>query len=184
MYWCKHYFLVFTGLFVLVLFSCKPGTNTANGAKYFDLRGYFQSEATRLSRSNPRIAKTSVHNGDSETKQIQITDWEAELKLFAESDINKPNWRLSYSADTSGDFLIYKAKDPKLLTRDIIVKKEGNKVKWVLIHNYSISTVFGKKLNENIEKLSYFPDSIYLIQKKQFTRVLGTNIYSIKGAFN
>ena len=38
-------------------------------------------------------------------------------------------------------------------------------------------------LYENTEKLSYFPDSLYLIQKKQRVRLLGTDTYRISGLF-
>ncbi len=37
-------------------------------------------------------------------------------------------------------------------------------------------------LYESQEWLSYFPDSLYQIDKKQTVRLLGTNTYKIKGA--
>jgi hypothetical protein len=34
------------------------------------------------------------------------------------------------------------------------------------------------------DTLSYYPDSIYSIHKKQVVRVLGTTVYTINGKFN
>ena len=184
MYWCKRYIALFTSLMLLAMASCKPEASSAGQIRYFDLKGYFESEAARLDKANPTIAKTSIHNSDSETEHVHISDWESELSLFIASDINKASWKTSYKADTSGDFLSYEARDPELRTHDILIKKEGNRIKWILIHNYSKRTVFGKTISETIEKLSYFPDSLYQVQKKQYTRLLGTTIYNIKGIIN
>jgi hypothetical protein len=183
MYWYKRnlFLLLLPGL--LAIASCK--SDSTNGdKKFFDLKAYFKSEAARLAKSNPIITKTAIHNGDSETLKERIANWDSELSLFADADINKPAWKSSYQVDSSGNFLIYKATDPKLKTHDIVINRENGKIKWILIHNYAKTTILGKNLYETIEKLSYFPDSLYLIQRKQYTRSLGYNIYSVKGAFN
>ncbi|HVV56652.1 MAG TPA: hypothetical protein VHC47_15060 [Mucilaginibacter sp.] len=148
--------------------------------KYFDLKGYFLADSARLTKLNPLITKTVTHNNDTETKKVHIKDWGAELSLFTESDINKPAWRADYNIQQSGDFLIYKAKkNTDLKTRDIIIKKTGDKIKWILIFNHTQNILY-----ESEEKLSYFPDSLYIIRKLQRVRFLGLQKYTIKGVFN
>jgi hypothetical protein len=159
--------------------SCKQGAENRHSLQFFDLKGYFKADSIRLTKLNPLIIKTVAHNTTTETKKIHIPNWGTELSMFTESDINKPAWKASYSVQSSDGFLIYKARDPSLKTRDIIIKREGGKVKWILIFNHTKNLLY-----ETVEKLSYFPDSLYLINKIQRVRLLGTDTYNIKGSFN
>jgi hypothetical protein len=170
-----------TGLILLLGFtSCQNDRNSAKDTMvFFDLKGYFKADSARLSKLNPLVNKTVVHNKVTETQKLHIPNWGTELSLFSESDINKPAWKESYSTSTTDSLLIYRAKDPSLKTREIIVKRDGNRVKWIMIFNYTKNVLY-----ETTEKLSYFPDSLYLIQKRQRVRVLGTDSYKISGTLN
>jgi len=185
MYWYKPLNKLSTNLiagFVLLLAinSCKSDSHSAaNTNKFFDIKGYFRADSARLSKLNPLVNKTVIHNGITETKKIHVLNWGTELSLFSESDINKPAWKASYSVQTTDDFLIYTAKDPSLKTQRIIIKKVGEQLKWIVIANHTKNILY-----ESFEKLTYFPDSLYLIQKKQRVRVLGTDIYKISGSLN
>ena len=180
MYWYKKYFLFTIGFMVLAgVQSCKSDSHAGSDTKqFFDIKGFFSANSVRLTKLNPLISKTVSHNDSSQTKKVHIENWNNELSLFTESDINKPAWRESYSVQTSDDFLIYKAKDPKLKTRDIIIKRNGNKVKWILIFNHTKNPLY-----ESEEKLSYYPDSLYIIQKLQRVRLMSLQKYVIKGVF-
>jgi hypothetical protein len=185
MYWYKlRSFTVklVTAIIILVMtaVSCKNDSSEAVGtAKFFDIKGYFRADSARLSKLNPSINKTVAHNNDTETQKMQIPNWGTELSLFSESDINKPAWRDSYKVQVSENNIIYLAKDSSLRTRRIIINKTGDRVKWILIINYTKNFLY-----ESAEKLSYFPDSLYLIQKKQRVKLLGIDRYTISGAFH
>jgi|ERR1700761_2152518 len=186
MYWCKKSFLFIIGFILLQnMLSCKTdsraGTDTV---KFFDLKGYFTAESARLTKLNPVINKTAVFNNYTQTKKLHIQNWSNELSSFIESDINKPAWRTSYNVQATDNLLIYRAKDSSLKTREIIIKKEGDKIKWILIFNHPKSKLVNKTLSETLEKLSYFPDSLYLIRRKQTVRLLGTNNYTVQGLFH
>lgn len=181
MYWYKlryFKFLVSVILLPAMLASCKPDDSGVAGKKFFDLKGYFEKDAARLKKTGPLINKTVVYNSVPETKKVRISDWSAELDLFTESDINKPAWRESYTITSTPDFLIYKATDPALRTREIMIKRADNKIKWILIFNHNKNILY-----ETVEKLTYYPDSLYLIQKKQHVKLIGTNTYRIQGIF-
>jgi hypothetical protein len=162
---------------LLGIASCKRDSNADTG-KFFDIKGYFKADSARLTQANPLITKTVTHNKIPETQKVHISNWGTELSLFIESDINKPAWRNSYDVRTTGDILIYTATDPALKTQKVVVKKENDQLKWIMIINHTKNILY-----ENTEKLSYFPDSLYLIQKKQSVRVLGTDTYRINGLF-
>ncbi len=159
--------------------SCKPDIRENVGPiKYFDLKGYFRADSARLNLKHPLVTKTVKHNGDMQTKKLYISNWGRELEPFINSDINKPAWRGSYAIKTGKGLIIYKAATPDLKTQEIVIKQAGGKVKWILVRNHTKNLLY-----ENTEELSYFPDSLYRIIKSQHVRLMGKNIYSVKGVF-
>ena len=169
-----------TLIFTFYLSACKPDLKeTGRGIKYFDLKAYFKARVSKLTTQNRPVLKTVTHNGVTETKTVHIDNWERELNMFSESDINKPAWKDSYSVQNTGGSLIYMAKDPELQTREIIVNKDKDKVKWILIFNHTKNILY-----ETREKLTYFPDSVYQIEKSQHVKLMGINRYMIKGILN
>lgn len=167
-------------LFILFLPACKPDIKeTGAGLTYFDLKGYIKNNAAQLNRLNRPVVKTMVHNGVTESKKVNIDNWDRELGLFSGSDINKPAWKDSYLVQNTANMIYYKAKYPELDTREITVNKDGNKVKWIIIINHTKNLLYETK-----EKLTYVPDSMYRIEKTQQVRLLGMNRYDIKGVIN
>jgi hypothetical protein len=186
MYWCNRFlFFIAAIMAVQSISSCKSDSHADSYTKqFFDLKKYFASESIRLAKTKPLITKTAVNNSIKETKKVSMPNWNDELSLFSESDINKPAWKASYKVSTSEGITTYTAIDPDVKTRYIILKKQQDKVKLILIYNYTKTTLFGKALYWTTEHLSYIPDSIYTIQKEQYIRTLGRNKYFIKGLFN
>jgi hypothetical protein len=182
MYWYKplyirSFFILNITLLISGLYACKPDIKD-NRKKFFDVAAYFKGEAKRLTKLSPPVTKTAKHNTDTQTKLVTIKNWPGELDMFIASDINKPSWRDSYTVTTSGDITIYKAKFPELKTREVMIKKACGKVNYVLILNYSENLLY-----TNTEKLSYFPDSLYEVVKRQRVRLIGENRYKIQGFF-
>lgn len=166
---------------ILIFCSCSsPETNTnTKQLKYFDVKGYFSGEVARLNKLNKPILKTIKFNGKSEVKRLIINNWESELDFFKSSDINKPSWKDSYNVEAADDLLVYKTKDPNLKLQEMIVKKVNNKIKWIVIYNSTKNLLY-----QTSEKLSYFPDSLYTIDKAQKVKLFKKDIYSIRGVFN
>ncbi|MVN20899.1 hypothetical protein [Mucilaginibacter arboris] len=178
MYWYKSAFYRFRFAVLAFLFglaSCKPDIQQSK-TSYFNLSPYFSLQAKKYAHANLSVLKTVSRNGEAETKKVKIENWAGELSVFAESDINKPSWRNSYKTTVSGNTIIYTALEPDLKTREIILKRENDKVVYLMIFN-----VVTNKLFQTREKLTYYPDSLYIIQRKQQVRFLGTNNYLIKG---
>jgi len=186
--------LLFALFFISLLPSCKPDTiQNGTAQKYFDIQGYFKADAARLQKLNHLILKTVTHNGITETKKVHINNWQIELGLFIGSDINKPAWKDSYTVQSSDGITIYRAKTFEVKTQVIIINKKDNKVRSVLIYNSTPKNILFRtkekliyfpELYRTKEKLTYFPDSIYIIQKYQKVRLLGANMYTIKGSLN
>ncbi len=182
MYWCKskafaNLILIGSVSLITCLQACRPDVKeTGPSLKYFDLKGFFKQDSLRLVKKGNIVFKTITHNGITESKKVSINNWGRELDLFTGSDINKPAWRNSYVIVDNDDILIYKAKYPELKMREMVIKKEKKTVKWILIFNRTKNILY-----QTNEKLSYFPDSLYLIEKDQHVRLMGVNVYKIEG---
>lgn len=168
---------------VSVFTSCSRNEQVSQNLQtsiYFDIKGFFEQEASRLGKDTTSIHKEIARNGGiKESKTISIKDWEKELSLFIESDINKPAWTSSYEVINEGDDIIYTSSDPELRTKKIIVNKNGENVESITIHNEVKNQLYTSQ-----EELFYSPDSVYRIHKEQDVRVIGTNSYLVVGSFN
>jgi hypothetical protein len=180
MYWFKLKSIAtvaFLCIIPAVLTSCRSDVKeSGDGVKYFDIKGYFIAETARLKTMNKPVSKTITHNGVTETKKVNIENWEQELDSFTGGDINKPAWKNSYYTSIGDGVTLYKAKEPDLKVREIIIKKDEDKVKWIVIYTKTQNILY-----KNIEKLSYYPDSLYQIEKSQHVRLMGNNNYKITG---
>lgn len=191
MYWCKPRLKIVIALIGSIILTicgsaCKSDIKERGALKYFDLKGYFKNDSIRLTKENRMVFKTVTHNGVSQSKTVHISDWGLELDLFKEADINKPAWKDSYTVIDEDSVLIYRAKYPKLMkVSEILIKKDKGKVKWILIYSKTPENRWiGLKIPPlyiTTEKLTYFPDSLYLIVKSQWVRFIGANVYRIQG---
>lgn len=183
MYWykpLKKYTLFTGGLLLLCCWhACKPEIKeTGATLKYFDLKEYFRVDSARLAKANLPVKKTVTHNGITETRRLKILNWGQEFGLFAASDINKPAWKDSYTVQETADSIVYKAKFPELKTREIVIRKSGDKVTSVYIHNYIHNLLYN-----TTERLTYKAGVYYKIEKDQQVKVMGANNYLVKGEF-
>lgn len=164
--------------FLLILSACNQ-PKERELKTYIDLKGYFDTEARRLTKSNPLVKKTVARNDATETRSLNDINWKTELSLFAESDINKPAWKDSYKVSSHGDKTTYLATDADLKTREIKITKDGSgKIKKVFIRNQTDNMLYS-----STEQLIYIPDSLYEISKQQHVAVIGDNRYFINGIF-
>jgi hypothetical protein len=179
MYWCKHYNKVFSILLCISgLAACRPDVHVnASSKRYFDLKAFINADSVKLVKANASVIKTVTHNNSSpQTKRIIIKNWGQELGLLAASDINKPAWRDSYRITKKGDSVIYTALLSQLFTRRISIQSTNGKVLKIEISNATKNLLY-----KTTEHLTYYPDSLYLIDKQQQVKLMGSNRYLIKG---
>lgn len=162
---------------IIFLSSCVGKTDkTTQELSYYDIKGFFETEIKKLSKTNPEVKKTVYHNKNEEVKILKITDWSQELNLFVESDINKSSWKKSYKIDSLPNQLIYTSKDDNLRTKKITIDFKNNKpVK------FSIKNISTNYLYTTSEDLTFYVDSLYDIVKDQRVLLLGGNHYKITG---
>lgn len=117
-------------------------------------------------------------NSETESKRLQIDNWEKELELFWKADINKPAWKESYQISLIGSTISYLAIDSALKTRKIRIEQDSNGKP---SHIYILNEV-SNELYSSTEELDYFHDSLYSIKKTQKILFLGESNYLIRGS--
>ena len=167
---------------LLFLFGCdsQPEQKQENELTYFDLKGYFEKEASRLSKTNPMLSKTVGVNESSETRKIRISDWEKELEIFKDADINKAAWKGMFTEIKQPGRQIYTSNDEKIPVKQLQLyySEKGDKIKGlqIIIHTDNM-------LYSSCDTLSYYPDSLYQVNKSQDILLLSKKNYQVSAAF-
>lgn len=164
---------------LLVLLGCNPTEKSQkNALNYFDLKSYFDKEALRLNKSNPLLSKTVEVNQQTETKEIHITDWAKEFSVFSAADINRNAWKGLFNAKHTDQQYLYTSDHEKVPVKEVLVIKKNGQV-----HGIRILVNYNNILYTSADTLSYYPDSLYEVKKKQQIRLLSEKNYTITGKF-
>ncbi|RNL54464.1 hypothetical protein [Pedobacter jejuensis] len=167
-------------VFAFGLISCnqqeEPKANT--DLLYFDIKGYFTKEVSRLNRTNPQIVKQVLINNTTESKTINVKDWDKELAIFSNADINKSSWRGSFAVNKTPNSEHYTSASKKIPVEDVLIEKQNQQVKkiQIIISNKNILYTSG-------DTLTYYPDSLYQITKYQKIKLLNPKRYQVSGRF-
>ena len=150
---------------------------------FFDLKGYFEKEAERLNAAQPRLKKTVAVNGKSEEKTLTEQDYEKELAVFLNADINRPAWLDQYQIDstlTTGRLqsIRYRATSPKLQVQEIRIAFDQGKVSEIIIDKKADNIVAG-----STQHLEYRPETGYQIRSLQETAIAKGKELSISVRF-
>jgi hypothetical protein len=182
-YLSKFFFFLYL---IISLFACNvPTIQESNRIQttFFDLKGFFIEEAKYLKEQGVKIQKTIQHNQTKETQTTLPKDWEKELLLFSESDINKPSWKDKYVLDSTDrgnglTLLHYKAIDEKLSIQVLDVElKEG------LVHSILIVKKISNQVYESQQHLTYIPKKSYSIKKSQDVTLFDKDDYTIEAKY-
>lgn len=167
-------------LLIIFLGACKPGTQKKQfrALQYFDLKDYIAKEAKRLSLLNPSVDKYVEVNKSGEHKKLKIADWQKELSVFADADINKSAWQGLFKQIDGKDSKTYVSDNEKVPVKSLSIQYKNGKLSRLQI---LISTV--NSLYTSNDTLSYFPDSLYEVKKTQHIRLLNEKNYHIIGKF-
>lgn len=168
---------------LLLLFGCQeqPEQKQKKELTYFDLKGYFEKESKRLSAASPYLTKTVSVNDSTETQKIRVRDWNKELEIFKDSDINKAAWKGMFNVTSKSGTVYYKSDDEKIPVKELSVfyTNGDNKILQglqIVISNTNI-------LYESRDTLIYYPDSVYQVKKSQDILLLSKKNYQITGKF-
>jgi hypothetical protein len=109
----KH--LKYSALFLVgfLLAACSSPTDDTvqTPTSYYDLKGFIAHQITELKKRKPLVTKQMSVGETSESTQTTDIDWGKELDLFAQADLNKKAYLLSYdTANPDPNTLVYTLK--------------------------------------------------------------------------
>ncbi len=186
------YFANFIGLFLLLascfISSCqnKETADHTTTKPYFDLKGFFVHEIQTLNSKQARLNKTVWLNEREEKKSgMTALNWENELALFADADLNKAAFigqyhtdTLPVAADTIG--IVYTALKPDLrVQRAALYCSPDQKT----VYRIDIKNKVRNPLYSSDEALYYIPQKEYGISNRQKVMWRKADSLSIKGVF-
>lgn len=170
----KRYLFVFA----LGLLSCNQRKESEANTDliYFDVKGYFAKEISHLQKLKPVVIKSVSINGAIEKKSLVIKDWNKELSVFVDADINKTSWKGSFATLKNDLQEIYTSSSKKIPVKKILIVKEDNRIKKIEIFIANKNILYTSN-----DTLTYYPDSLYQIKKQQKIRLLSAKKYTIIG---
>ena len=176
-------FYLFTLLFFSACVSTDINPPATNG--FFDLSDFMDQEIKVKKSQLKKLRKTISLDGVTETKELDIFDFEKETELFRAADINKVAWLDRYATDSifykNGPLkkLIYKSKTDDLRTKKMIIHFDTkNTVDSILIEQSGTSV-----LAKSVQNLLYLPASGYRIENQQDITALDPHKLVVDVAF-
>ena len=130
---------------------------------------------------SPYITKTVSVNDSAETQKIRVVDWNKELEIFKDADINKAAWKGMFKVDKRVGTTHYRSDDEKIPVKKLSIFYEDGDNRSIrglqlIISNNNI-------LYESRDTLVYYPDSVYQVKKSQDILLLSKKNYQITGKF-
>ncbi|RFS15923.1 hypothetical protein [Emticicia sp. C21] len=97
-------------LLFLFLASCTQSENKIQSKTYYDLAGLINQQISDLSAKKPLVEKTVVLAHKQERIETKDIDWNKELELFLQADLNKQSYQSGYTIDTKDKRVSYQLK--------------------------------------------------------------------------
>ena len=175
-------------LFGCILYSTGCASDSATSTKaetpkvFFDIDGYFDAEINALNNSALKLKKDAKIDDKNETQTIEKPNWDTELKLFKDSDINKTAWIDKYKTEKNSNSIVYTTADSSLTTKRIQIDYKStvtdnfDDIASILIINNTENVLYSSS-----EFLTYTPKSSISIIRNQRIKTGDNKMVEIKG---
>jgi hypothetical protein len=161
-------------IFLLGACSTAPN-NKAVPRQYFDLKGYVSAAAQRLKQLNPQVNKTVTINQSAEHKKLKITDWQKELSVITDADINKSAWQGLFRVYKKQNSVSYISNNEKVPVKSLTVCYKNGKPVGIEILMETTNLLYTSR-----DILTFYPDSIYQVKKTQKIKLLNKKEYQVE----
>jgi hypothetical protein len=98
-------------LLFLFLASCTNSENKIQSKNYYDLAGLVNQQIRDLSSRKALVEKTVILADKQERIETKDIDWNKELELFLQADLNKQSYQSAYIVDVKGKRISYRLKE-------------------------------------------------------------------------
>jgi len=99
-------------LFISLLLVGCTESETQNSTKtYFDLASLVNQQIAELNKNQPLTHKNLAIEEKKEVLNTNKIDWQKELELFLQADLNKQSYQLSYNKEETPKMAVYMLKE-------------------------------------------------------------------------
>jgi hypothetical protein len=99
-------------LFISLLLVGCTELETENSTKtYFDLASLVNQQIAELNKNQPLTHKNLAIEEKKEVLNTNKIDWQKELELFLQADLNKQSYQLSYNKEETPKMAVYMLKE-------------------------------------------------------------------------
>jgi len=169
--------------------ACQSSLEEPQGAAktsapvFFDLKGYMAQQVETLKMARPRVKKRVSINGKMEERVSDQINFEEELAIFINSDINKPAWSDKYTKDSSfsgGQVqnILYLAQQENLKTQMMLVSFSGGAVNKIELKNRTSAAIVTAE-----QTMIYTPGKGYSIIYKEMPALAEAKNFSVEAVF-
>ncbi len=95
----------------LLLIGCTESENQNSTKVYFDLTGLVNQQVSELNKNQPLTHKNLAIEEKKEALNTNKIDWQKELELFLQADLNKQSYQLSYNKEETPQMAVYTLKE-------------------------------------------------------------------------
>lgn len=137
---------------------------------YYDITKPLQKQILVLQNTKPLFVKTNIAKGKSETREVSIREWQKELALFLQADINKSAFRDMYEEIST--------QNAQVLLKTFVGKDSSLEVKHLKV---GLDTQNSDLLS--VEVLIHTDNYLFSSQKQLKLSIAGGQLqyYEIKG---
>lgn len=154
----------------LFVTACANDANVERSIAYYDTRQVIETAILDLETRRPEVNKTWTYAKAKETRVVTDIDWNKELKLFLDTDINKSSFVSSYDSTIAPERITYFLKaGEKLPIKSISIALDTLTMSPVEFHavrtseNYFFTTQADLRLTLENEKVKAY--DIQTVQK-------------------
>ena len=95
----------------LLLIGCTESEKPNSTKIYFDLAGLVNQQVIELNKNQPLTHKNLAIEEKKEVLNTNKIDWQKELELFLQADLNKQSYQLSYNKEETPQMAVYTLKE-------------------------------------------------------------------------
>jgi hypothetical protein len=171
--------------------SCAQEEMQNGDSVFFDTQNFMSQQINVLEQLNPSVQRINKLNGEQEEMLLTDIDWETELALFVDADINKSSYLPSYTvAKPTNLITTYTLKQGENLPvkyMEIAIDSTSQQPRSIVVTLYRNNKLFDTEKNLRLDLMDYNGKTIinkYQVEGYQNVMLLGKTTFSLQGIVN
>ena len=176
-------------LYIALVFSFVSCSDLAevyyeNDRYYFDLPTFLNERIANLQKNNQWVRKHVTKDGHEHIIERGDIEWNEELDLFLDSDINRPAWRGEFKVDTiklEREYVVtYKTENKQIPVKNVVVTIDKDTRQCLKL---TVDRRTKNFLYQSDQSLYYTTGEGYIMKGKLSINYLFDSEYSIQSEF-